>query len=516
MNRNMSSPQQAENTQQPDDSGVGALLKASRLRIGEDLREVSDILRIRHVYLEAIEDGRYDELPGTIYAIGFIRAYADHLGLDSDEVIRRFKGRTSGGEPAPELMFPEPISEAGIPGGAIVFVGALVAVLAYGVWYVNTSEEGFLAELISPVPDRLAKLADEESKPEQAAPAPEPIQKDPGQKTEPETQPAGPAEPATTAPAPASGTPDQAVPEPEKIPEKVAEKAPQAARVPEPKPEAQKPAETEKKPEPEDSPEQQAAAWEPPPGVVKPPAPEPPPPPPAAPEAAPSAPVPAEAQPAPATANVTASVTGPVTTGGSSPAAPEPRTTLTTRAPEPINAPTVVPMDMIPSVPASPRPEADAAAPAAPASTPATAPAGEKTPEARSATAETPAREAAAPDSPAPESQGAETASAPARGASLAMAVGGAGRIVVKAKANSWIQVRDDAAGELVLTRMLKSGDSYIVPDRSGLILSTGNAGALEILVDGKPVPAVGGEGTVRRKIVLDAERLKSGTAVRD
>ena len=148
-------------------------------------------------------------------------------------------------------------------------------------------------------------------------------------------------------------------------------------------------------------------------------------------------------------------------------------------------------MDMIPSVPASPRPQAQAAtvAPEASvaASTSAAAPDREETPEVQSA-AETPA----------------------------APAAGGAGRIVVKAKTNSWIQVRDDAAGELVLTRMLMSGDSYIVPDRSGLTLSTGNAGALEILVDGEPVPAVGGEGTVRRRIVLDAERLKSGTAVRE
>jgi cytoskeleton protein RodZ len=155
-------------------------------------------------------------------------------------------------------------------------------------------------------------------------------------------------------------------------------------------------------------------------------------------------------------------------------------------------------MDMIPSVPASPRPQAqaatvapEAAAPEASvaASTSAAASAREETPEVQSA-AETPAREAPA--------------------------AGGAGRIVVKAKTNSWIQVRDDAAGELVLTRMLMSGDGYIVPDRSGLTLSTGNAGALEILVDGEPVPAVGGEGTVRRRIVLDAERLKSGTAVRE
>ena len=124
--------------------------------IGEELSEVSDVLRIRNVYLEAIEDDRYQDLPGPTYAIGFIRAYADHLGLDSDEIIHRFKGRTSGEEPLSDLVFPEPIFQTGIPGGAIVFVGALVVILTYGVWYVNTSEDGFLAELISAVPDRLA------------------------------------------------------------------------------------------------------------------------------------------------------------------------------------------------------------------------------------------------------------------------------------------------------------------------------------------------------------------------
>ena len=481
----MSSPQQPENTQQPDGSGVGALLKASRLRIGEDLSEVSSILRIRSVYLEAIEDGRYDDLPGTTYAIGFIRAYADHLGLDSDEILRRFKARTSGEETSPDLVFPEPISQAGIPGGAIVFVGALVAILAYGVWYVNTSEDGFLAELISPVPDRLAKLVPEIAKTEQA----EPVQKDPGQKTEAETQSAAPAEPEKTPRA--AETPEiAATPEPEKAPEKVAEKEPQATPVPDPKPEAQTPAETENKPAAEDSPEQQAAAWEPPPGVVKPPEPKP------VAETAPetAAPAPAEAQPVPASEATTASVAAPVSASEPSPEVPE---TPTPPQPQPVQPSTVVPMDMIPSVPA-PQPAAPAPAPeaAAAASTPPPAP----------------AREAAAP-----ESQGAETASVPAREPSpAATAAGGAGRIVVKAKANSWIQVRDEAAGELVLTRMLKSGDSYIVPDRSGLTLSTGNAGALEILVDGEPVPAIGGEGTVRRKIVLDAERLKSGTAVRE
>ena len=120
---------------------------------------------------------------------------------------------------------------------------------------------------------------------------------------------------------------------------------------------------------------------------------------------------------------------------------------------------------------------------------------------------ETPAatETAALPAAPAPESQ----APAPAPGGGEEK-----GRIVVRAKMNSWIQVRDDTVNELLFTRMLRVGDSYAVPGRQGLKLSTGNAGALEILVDGEPVPSIGGKGTVRRNVILDAERLKAGTAV--
>ena len=74
--------------------------------------------------------------------------------------------------------------------------------------------------------------------------------------------------------------------------------------------------------------------------------------------------------------------------------------------------------------------------------------------------------------------------------------------------------MRDDTINELLVTRLLRAGDSYVVPGRSGLKLSTGNAGALEILVDGVAVPSIGGEGTVRRNVVLDADRLMAGTAV--
>ncbi|HER26435.1 MAG TPA: DUF4115 domain-containing protein, partial [Rhodospirillales bacterium] len=87
-------------------------------------------------------------------------------------------------------------------------------------------------------------------------------------------------------------------------------------------------------------------------------------------------------------------------------------------------------------------------------------------------------------------------------------------RIEVKALKNSWIQVRDDVANTLILTRLLRVGDIYRVPDRAGLKLLTGNAGALEILVDGNKVPAIGTSGDVRRSVALDPDRLVQGQAV--
>ena len=86
--------------------------------------------------------------------------------------------------------------------------------------------------------------------------------------------------------------------------------------------------------------------------------------------------------------------------------------------------------------------------------------------------------------------------------------------IVIKAKTTSWIQVRDDTANEILLTRLLREGDSYNVPKRRGLMLSAGNAGALNIFVDGKVVPSIGGIGDVRREVHLDAAKLKAGKAV--
>ena len=70
-------------------------------------------------------------------------------------------------------------------------------------------------------------------------------------------------------------------------------------------------------------------------------------------------------------------------------------------------------------------------------------------------------------------------------------------RITLRANATSWIQVR--APDQSVLfTGFLKPGDVYRVPDRPGLSMRAGNAGGLDVLVDGKAAPALGPSGAVR------------------
>jgi cytoskeleton protein RodZ len=86
-------------------------------------------------------------------------------------------------------------------------------------------------------------------------------------------------------------------------------------------------------------------------------------------------------------------------------------------------------------------------------------------------------------------------------------------RIVLRALQDSWVQIRDRQEA-LLLTRVLRSGDTYYVPDRDGLTLLTGNAGGIAIEVDGVALAPLGPTGEVRRQIALDPARLLDGSAL--
>ena len=79
--------------------------------------------------------------------------------------------------------------------------------------------------------------------------------------------------------------------------------------------------------------------------------------------------------------------------------------------------------------------------------------------------------------------------------------------MILRARERAWIQV-SSPAGDYTFTRTLEPGEAVLVPNRSDLELWTGNAGGLEIIVDGTRVAALARGGAVRRHVSLDPERL--------
>ncbi|MGN6377471.1 MAG: helix-turn-helix domain-containing protein [Gaiellales bacterium] len=68
-------------------SGIGIRLREERVRRGIDIEEVEAETRIRAKYLRALEDERYDVLPGDAYVRAFLRDYAEELGLDPQQLV---------------------------------------------------------------------------------------------------------------------------------------------------------------------------------------------------------------------------------------------------------------------------------------------------------------------------------------------------------------------------------------------------------------------------------------------
>lgn len=160
----------------PPGGTVGTLLCATRMRLGKDLQQVAEILHIRYTYLVAIEDGRYEDLPGQAYAIGFVRAYADHLGLDGDEVVRRFKEESSGVTRKALFEFPLPTPDSGLPSGALILLAMLIGMAVYVGWYFLAGSDRSAIDIVQAVPERLVALSAPEKPPE--APKAEPTETD--------------------------------------------------------------------------------------------------------------------------------------------------------------------------------------------------------------------------------------------------------------------------------------------------------------------------------------------------
>lgn len=360
--------------------GVGASLRQSRLEAGQELTDVAESLRIRRVHLEAIEEGRFDDLPGQVYATGFLRAYADHLGLDAEWVLDRFREEVDPREANSDLHFPEPPERSGLRGLWIFAAAAALAAAGYGGWYYTQNAPG--------APDAAATgaFARQEAAPPEAG----------AEISAPEAAPEGD-------PADAESADDAAAP----------------------------------------------------------------------PELAPAEPGPATDGP-PAAEN-----------------APPPGLAVSTDAPLPEAL----------EIAAAPAP-AEAEASAAPDNAVA-----ENTADEDVAASENNAANGDGVDDDGAANESAADPDAAADGEAAQAPDNGGSRVVLRALRLSWVRVRGPDR-QTIYARNLEPGETYRVPPEEGLTLTVGNAGGLEIVVDGRAIPPLGAEGAPRIGISLDPDAL--------
>src|SRR5712691_11730833 len=169
----------------PRPNPVGELLRERREELGLDLDEIGETLRIRPVYLAALEQGRAQDLPGPTYALGFIRAYAHHLGFDSDRILERYKAESAEVQVRPDLALPVPLGARSLPGGPILLVGLILALCGYGTWYYLSTGERSRPERVAAVPAELRQPPQQRiaaPSPAAASPAPGPSSKAAGQR----------------------------------------------------------------------------------------------------------------------------------------------------------------------------------------------------------------------------------------------------------------------------------------------------------------------------------------------
>src|SRR5215468_1600206 len=113
---------------------IGESLREARLKRGLSPADVQKAIRIRDRYLQALEEERWELLPGDAYVKGFLRTYADYLGLDGTLYVEEYNSRFS--EPEEPLLVPERFARTdGLLAGVgflrpLVAVGIIVAIVA--------------------------------------------------------------------------------------------------------------------------------------------------------------------------------------------------------------------------------------------------------------------------------------------------------------------------------------------------------------------------------------------------
>lgn len=143
------------------DMPVGEILRRTREHYNQSIEDIESTLRIRASQIIAIEEGDLSKLPGKVYAIGFVRSYAEYLGLDGDKMVHLFKVQSSGKTDEPQLQFPAPAADGQAPAVWLVVICIIASILVLVFWLGSGEESRKAVEEIPPVPEEMQVIEDE-------------------------------------------------------------------------------------------------------------------------------------------------------------------------------------------------------------------------------------------------------------------------------------------------------------------------------------------------------------------
>ncbi|MGB1076986.1 MAG: helix-turn-helix domain-containing protein [Bdellovibrionales bacterium] len=123
---------------------AGELLRMARERRGLSIEDIEDAVKIKARHVEAIEYDDHDELPGRVYAIGFIRAYAEYLGFDPDKMVDLFKMTAVGRHSSVDLSSHGQVVTVSQTPSAILVLVCVVALCFVGISFGQRQAEDSL------------------------------------------------------------------------------------------------------------------------------------------------------------------------------------------------------------------------------------------------------------------------------------------------------------------------------------------------------------------------------------
>ena len=116
-----------------ENSSLGELLKARRVKKKWEIEDVARKLKIKPIYLEALEQGHYYAFPARSYGIGFLRSYSKLLDLNSDEMISLFNQETNDVKEQPlDMLVME--KHFTLPSTKLILIIVFFIIGIYSVW----------------------------------------------------------------------------------------------------------------------------------------------------------------------------------------------------------------------------------------------------------------------------------------------------------------------------------------------------------------------------------------------